>query len=215
MGRDKSRLLLGEQTFAEIIARTLFSVTGRVKLIGAAAEDAASAGDSLRAWPHAADAHFGCGPLAGVHTALSVCRRPWAVIVACDLPFITAGALRALATRRVDYEAVVPLQNVPCPNASPKGASPAGTQRQFFSPQPLCALYAREPCLEVVTDLIDAGERRAQFLAERVRTYYVEESSLGGPTHLLFNINTLGEYEAARRLNASSADENGAEKFTL
>src|SRR5688572_18613960 len=42
------------------------------------------------------------GAPGGVHAALVAARTPWVVAVACDMPFVTPGVLRALLDARGD-----------------------------------------------------------------------------------------------------------------
>src|SRR6185295_4885070 len=102
MGTDKSQLLIDRQTFAERISETLFKLTDSVTLVGRELENS-----SL---PSVADVYPQWGALGGLHAALSACRRDWAIVVACDLPFVTAGLFSSLASLRLDHEAVVPTQ---------------------------------------------------------------------------------------------------------
>jgi molybdopterin-guanine dinucleotide biosynthesis protein A len=53
------------------------------------------------------DATSGIGPLAGLAAGLGVARTPWCLIVACDMPDITAALVdRILAMRRDELDAV-------------------------------------------------------------------------------------------------------------
>ena len=50
----------------------------------------------------------GAGPLAGVDAALASMETPWAVVVACDMPYVTSAAIRALQIEaRGSVQAVV------------------------------------------------------------------------------------------------------------
>src|SRR6266699_1655303 len=84
MGTDKSRLLLGGQTFVEQIARELLQVAESVTLVGRKSDKGELKLPSTR------DLHKHWGALGGLHAALSACQSEWAAVVACDLPFITA-----------------------------------------------------------------------------------------------------------------------------
>src|SRR5229473_3559277 len=90
MGRDKSRLLFGGQTAVERIAAELRSATSRVSLVGS--------GNSSPDFKVVPDLHTSWGALGGIHAALSACRTNWALIVACDTPFITRDLLLRLQT---------------------------------------------------------------------------------------------------------------------
>ncbi len=84
MGTDKALLTLGGLTFIEIIARTLIRIVGDVMI---------SAGDVSKYrrfnFPVIPDVHPGCGPLGGIHAALSSAPGEGALIVSCDMPLIT------------------------------------------------------------------------------------------------------------------------------
>src|SRR6476469_8909855 len=141
MGTDKSQLLIERQTFAERIAETLLQVADSVTLVG-------GLGSSL---PRVADVYPQWGALGGLQAALAACKAEWAIVVACDLPFVTAELFSFLAGKRLDHDAVVPIQ-------------------LDGRPQPLAALYRVDPCLKRATELIEAGRRRPLDLIEAVKT---------------------------------------------
>ncbi|WP_127534329.1 molybdenum cofactor guanylyltransferase [Paenibacillus kobensis] len=56
------------------------------------------------------DFYEGCGPLGGLHAALSLAKHSAVWAVGCDMPFISADAARLLLSRKQDgFDAVVPL----------------------------------------------------------------------------------------------------------
>jgi molybdopterin-guanine dinucleotide biosynthesis protein A len=175
MGTDKSQLLIDRQTFTERISETLLQLTDSVTIVGKQPE-----GSTL---PSVEDVYPQWGALGGLHAALTACRRDWAIVVACDLPFVTAELFSFLASLRLDHEAVVPIQ--------PDGR-----------PQPLAALYRVDPCRERATELIEAGRRRPLDLLEAVKTRWVsfdEIRNLEQAEKFFVNINTPSDYyEAAR-----------------
>lgn len=177
MGTDKSRLLLENQTFVERIGATLLTVTDTIRLVGGS--------DNLKL-PVVADVYPQWGALGGLHAALSACRRDWAMVVACDLPFVTSELFRTLASLRADHDAVVPIQ--------PDGR-----------PQPLAALYRVDPCAQRATELIETGRRRPLDLLQSVRTRWVdftEISNLAQAERFFVNINTPEDYyDIVRGLN--------------
>jgi len=175
MGTDKSQLLIDRQTFAERIAETLLKVTDSVTVVGRPLEDS-----NL---PSVPDVYPQWGALGGLHAALAACRRDWAIIVACDLPFVTAELFQSLSSLRLDHEAVVPIQ--------PDGR-----------PQPLAALYRVDPCRQPATKLIEAGRRRPADLLEAVDTRWVsfdEIRNLEQAEKFFVNINTPSDYYEATR----------------
>jgi molybdopterin-guanine dinucleotide biosynthesis protein A len=175
MGTDKSQLVIDQQTFTERIAETLFAVTDSVTLVGSVLDDS-----SL---PKVPDVYPHWGALGGLHAALAAAEREWAVVVACDLPFVTRELFLFLAALRLDHEAVVPLQ-------------------EDKRPQPLAALYRVDPCSERAEALIKAGRRRPFDLLETVNTRWVafdEIRNLDQAESFFVNINTPEDYDAAIR----------------
>ncbi|HEV2836145.1 MAG TPA: molybdenum cofactor guanylyltransferase, partial [Pyrinomonadaceae bacterium] len=131
-------------------------------------------------YPSVADVYPGWGALGGLHAALAACRADWAIVVACDLPFVTAELFKYLASLRESHDAVVPLQ-------------------LDGRPQPLAALYRTEPCLKRATELIEAGRRRPVDLLELVNTRWVpfsELTNLDQAEKFFVNINTPDDYDA-------------------
>lgn len=176
MGTDKAHLRLGAQSFTEKIADALSSITDAIRVVGAQAQG--------NAWEIVPDVHSEWGALGGLHAALDACRRPWAAIVACDLPFVTGELFQRLASLRENFEAIVPVQ--------------ADGRRQ-----PLCALYRRTDCLPFVEELIATGERRPRALLERVNTRYVapfELADLKGAELFFTNVNTPEDYARAKTI---------------
>ncbi len=176
MGTDKSRLLIDEQTFTERIAETLLKVTDSVTVVGQLV-------DSLRL-KTAEDVYPQWGALGGLHAALTACKREWAIVVACDLPFVTCDLFMRLTSLRAGHEAVVPVQ-------------------LDGRPQPLSALYRTDPCQRRATELIEAGQRRPLDLLQVVNTRWVpfwEIRDLDQAGEFFVNINTPDDYyEATRR----------------
>ena len=163
MGTDKSQLRFENETFTERIRRTLLGLTDSITVVRA---------DQ--------DIYPGWGALGGVHAALSACTTEWAIVVACDLPFVTAELFEYLASLRTDHETVVPIQS-------------------DGRPQPLAALYRIEPCLARATELIQTGHRRPLDLLELVNTRWVpftELTNLDQAERFFVNINTPYDYDA-------------------
>jgi molybdopterin-guanine dinucleotide biosynthesis protein A len=175
MGTDKSQLLIDRQTFTERIVETLLTVTDSITLVGRTPESSSlpSVGDIYPQW----------GALGGLHAALTACKREWAIVVACDLPFVTAEMFLSLAALKLDHEAVVPIQ--------PDGR-----------PQPLASMYRVDPCRQRATELIEAGRRRPLDLLEAVNTRWVsfdELRNLEQAERFFVNINTPSDYYEATR----------------
>ena len=196
MGKDKAALVFEGQTFVEHIARELLPVSSSVKLVGtlsgsekpkarlkAELQTDLAPHDEFEIVP---DVYPAWGALGGVHAALAACTAPWALVVACDFPFVTTELFQRLASLREDADAVAPVQHDEIP-------------------QPLCTLYRQAPCLDVATELIKSGERKPIALLQSVRTRWVSFSELSNLTdanHFFDNINTPEDYA---RLSSDSA----------
>jgi len=172
MGSDKSQLLVQDQTFTHKIAESLLGFAESVTLVAPRHNDPK--------YPSVPDIYPGWGALGGLHAAVAACRTDWTIVVACDLPFVTAELFKYLASLREGHDAVVPVQ--------PDGR-----------PQPLSALYRTEPCLKRATELIEAGRRRPLDLLELVNTRWVpfsELTNLDQAEKFFVNINTPDDYDA-------------------
>jgi len=145
--------------------------------------------------PIRADRVPGLGPLAGIEAALRWAAErggAGALCVSCDLPFASAGLLRALAERGDGAHAVVP--------ESPRG----------HGIEPLCAWYpvAALPAVERALDSDDRSLRALLSSVETVRVPLEVVRRFGDPDVLFFNVNTRDDLaraeELARRIDASS-----------
>jgi molybdopterin-guanine dinucleotide biosynthesis protein A len=176
MGRDKAQLLLDGLTFVQRISDELSAVVPHVWLVGAR--------ESFSSLKNIADIHQQWGALGGIHAALTAAEATWAIVVACDLPFVTSELFSTLGGFAGDgLDAVVPLQ--------PDGR-----------PQPVCALY-RRTCLPEIDRLVAAGEHTPRALLQKVRTRYLEFAELGhldGANNFFFNVNTPEDLRKAEAL---------------
>ncbi|MFZ0061661.1 MAG: molybdenum cofactor guanylyltransferase, partial [Pyrinomonadaceae bacterium] len=167
MGRDKSRLVIEDETFVERIAHELAPVTAQVFVVGR--PEQLDLGLKI-----VHDVHPQWGALGGVHGALVNCAAAWALIVACDLPQVKASLFERLLSLREGFDAVAPVQ-------------PDGRR------QPLCAVYRVAECLPRAAALIESGERKPVALLQSVMTRWVqftELADLPGADDFFDNINT-------------------------
>ena len=184
MGTDKSQLVIDGQSFVERIAKELGAASSSTKVVG---NNTAASQLSL---PAAPDIYPQWGALGGVHAALSNCSAEWALVVACDFPFVTRELFGRLASLRDDFDAVAPIQG-------------------DGIPQPLCALYRVEPCLGRAEQLIKSGERKPVALLQSVHTRWVsfdELADLERANHFFDNINTPEDYARLSEKGLSTDD---------
>lgn len=174
MGIDKSRLMLNGQSFVARIAGELCAATSSVAIVG---NNGSPTGSTIEL-PTFPDIYPQWGALGGVHAALYACSANWALVVACDFPFVTRELFARLIGLREDVDAVAPIQS-------------------DGIPQPLCALYRVDPCRECAELLIKSGERKPVALLQSVETRWVsfaELSDLEGADGFFDNINTPEDY---------------------
>lgn len=177
MGRDKALLRLpnGQPLIAHLYA-TLAAVCDDVVLVGG---DPARFGGLRIQIPWAPDAAGGEGPLAGILGAFAVVRHDACVVVACDMPFVTAQVVAVMAEELGDCDAL----------AYPRGDS--------F--EPLLAIYRRS-CVPTLRALL--GERdyraRALFLHVQGRALSLRAVASVDPNGLAaVNLNTPQDLERA------------------
>lgn len=181
MGKDKSRLQMEGQTFVQRIARELEQVSPKVSQVGRPEQ-------AISELPLVLDVYHQWGALGGVHGALAACNAEWALIVACDLPQVTASLFNRLLNLRQGFDAVAPLQ--------------VDGRRQ-----PLCAAYRVAACLPQAETLIESGERKPIALLQSVSTrwvQFIELADLPGAKDFFDNINTPQDYQ-----RISQADQIG------
>ena len=130
MGRDKARLPFRGSDLVSAVAGAVARAAGNVTLVGH---------PELPAIP---DRYPGEGPLGGILTALHHTSTDWNLIVACDMPEVTADFLKGLLARAMWSPADVLL---------PYG--PEGL------PEPLCAVYRRR-ARAVMSHHFAGGARR-------------------------------------------------------
>jgi len=179
-GRDKSGLVVEGRT---ILSRQIAALSGvapdmdiDVMLVGGPASRAPG---STR---YVTDIVPGCGPLSGLHAALSSAHYDATVLLACDMPFVSAPLLRHLLSLAGEAE------------AGPDIVVPQ-TERGYH---PLCAVYTRA-CLEPAARRLARGDFTLAAMFDEMRVRVVTADALeafGDPDRLLANVNTSIEYRA-------------------
>ncbi len=146
MGRDKGLLPFRGNTLVESVAREVEEAAGSVALVG---NPAAYGHLGI---PFIPDTYPGEGPLGGILTALQVTPADWNLVVACDMPGITAAFLRKLleAAGNLGVDAVFP-------------AGPAKL------PEPLCAVYHRRS-RQALYQAFAGGVRKVTAACEGLHT---------------------------------------------
>jgi molybdopterin-guanine dinucleotide biosynthesis protein A len=124
------------------------------------------------------DRFEGCGPLGGIHAALLDARHDTVLVLACDMPYVTAPLATHLLGLAAEAALVLP--------------------RVDDRYHPLCAVY-RRACAEPIARRLAARQLKIVDLVEDVRTRVVTEVELerfGDVHRLLSNLNTPLDYAA-------------------
>jgi molybdopterin-guanine dinucleotide biosynthesis protein A len=168
-GRDKSALLVDGRTILDHQIAALAPAVDQVVIVG-----------GERATVH--DIVPGCGPLGGLHAALTAARGDAVLLVACDMPYLSTPFLAHLLSLAAGVDIVVPQ-----------------TERGYH---PLCAVYTRA-CLEPAAARLADRRLRMRELVGSMRTRVVpidEIRRFGDPDRLLANVNTPAEYAGLETL---------------
>lgn len=188
-GHDKSALVVGGQTILERQVFVLSQLTSDILLVGAHHVQTPAVNVAVR---RISDRIPDCGPLGGLDAALAECGSETLIVLACDMPFVTAPLLAdmaARAERQPGVQAVVPR-----------------TKRGYH---PLCAVYTRGCRPLISRHLADKRLKLVELIERLERSDHgsvlpVTEPELevfGDPARLLANVNTPGEYEELEALS--------------
>jgi len=188
MGEDKAWLTLGGRPMIEHVLAAAQPVVDRLAVVINASNPKAEAYRHLAArWDAEVlhDLHEHRGPLGGIHTALVNCGAgESALVLACDLPFLTSEFLAWLCQKHQSgaAQATVPLD-------------------QSNRLQPLVAVYDRS-CLPAIEEMLATDQLKVDRLYERITTQFIELGESDCPTtdeRLFSNLNSPEDYQSAIR----------------
>lgn len=144
--------------------------------------------DSLRQFAGARlvfDATPHAGVLPALASGLDAARGELCLVVACDMPFVSARLFRRLLELQAESDADVVIP------------------RTADSFEPMHAVYRRATVLAAIQAALERGEQRmiSYFRSVRVREVEAGEYTAADPTGLaFFNVNTPEDLAHARRL---------------
>lgn len=176
MGADKAFLNLDGRTLLARAIDSIRSVTSDIRVVGDSKKFSTFA-------PVIEDQFPGCGPLAGIHAALSSSGSDLNLILAVDLPFVSAALLEFLISFAENSSAIVTVPRV-------------GERLQ-----PLCAVYRRS-FATLAAAALRAEEYKIDPLFSKTETLIVEEAELqaaGFSPRCFHNVNTPAELSDASR----------------
>ncbi|MDX8392575.1 MAG: molybdenum cofactor guanylyltransferase [Mariprofundaceae bacterium] len=150
MGRDKIGILLANQSLLNHAIRNM------QPLFEALVVSVRQPREHLLC-PQLCDNGDAQGPMMGIATALGRVDTKWVFALACDMPFISAEMIVAMADKRNGRDAVVPIVDTML--------------------QPLAAFYS-QACLKPMKSQISAGQRSLKTLIGKVNAAIVSEEEL-------------------------------------
>ncbi len=173
MGEDKAQLKLHGKTLLQIAVENAQSVVAKVEIVGARRSFGTNAIEDI--FPD-------CGPLGGIHAALTHSSSDLNLILAVDLPSVEARFLNFLLEQARASSAVVTLA------------------RTNDGLQPLCAVYHRS-FGKVAEKALRERRYKIDALFPSVKTRIIEDSELrrfAFDPAMFQNLNTRAEYERAK-----------------
>jgi molybdenum cofactor guanylyltransferase len=192
-GTDKALAKLSGKSMLERTAELLASVCQDVTIVAPRGKYASAA------WPVLDDRWPGAGPLGGILTALHHLSETaptdrlslgkhgpcsFALIVGCDLPFLTKEFLTFLEDRALSSAAQVIV---------PKSSNGL---------EPLCACWCSDSAA-AVQEGFDTGGRKVTEAMKHLRMEVLDESSwkrFDKENRLFWNMNTPEDFDEARRI---------------
>jgi molybdopterin-guanine dinucleotide biosynthesis protein A len=131
------------------------------------------------------DEQPGLGALMGVYSGLKAARQPYALAVACDMPFLNLDLLGYMGSLVADQDVVIPQLG------------------ELL--EPLHAIYG-QTCLPAMKRQLDQGRRQVIAFFPEVRVRYVDEEQIRrfDPRRLSFsNVNTPEDWACVQALLAT------------
>lgn len=163
MGSDKGMLIVDGKKIIERILEAIKPVVGEIIIIS-----------NGKNYDHMGYKVYGdiikdCGPMGGIHAALSFCKTNKNLVVACDMPFLSREVLKQIINNSSDCDIAVPE----------------------FSGEvhPLCAVYSTI-CRNKFSQLLGNGEWKMKQALRHFNT-----KTISFTENYFQNINTPEEYQ--------------------
>jgi molybdopterin-guanine dinucleotide biosynthesis protein A len=121
---------------------------------------------------------IGEGPLAGIYSALKICKSEYLYVIACDMPFISIShidSLKKIICDGNDYDAVV-------------------CKRDDGFMEPFNSFYNKS-CLPSIQRHLEDGEYKMGYLLKKLNVYAITQFD----EKLFFNINYAEDLAAAEK----------------
>jgi len=176
MGQDKAAVTLNGLTLLQHALTALREVCGDVSILGRHDLYGSLA-------PVYEDIFPGCGPLSGIHAALSISKTQFNLIIAVDTPFLAPEFLSYLAQRAIESSAVVTTPEI-----------------DNYT-QPLCTVYSLD-FHSIAEQALRQGNYKIVPLFPKDRTLIIQEAELrqfAFAADMFENLNTPEDLARARR----------------
>ena len=110
LGRDKVTEPVGGIPLIDRVLQRVSSISDETVVVVDSHErfDALSLPEPIRC---AVDKYPGKGSLGGIFTGIEACESDWAIVVACDMPFLSLSVFDHMLSIRYEFDAVVPFCN--------------------------------------------------------------------------------------------------------
>ena len=178
-GRSKALLPVGDQRIIDHQIAVLRTVADELAIVTADTDRYGALG--VPVW---VDLIPDSGPLGGIYTALVNATSSHTLVVASDMPFVTALFLKYLVRVGQDVDVAIP--------------------RTTDGHQPLCACYA-STCVSVVLRHIESGTLKVTDLLSELSVHEIGPAELkpfDPDERLFFNVNTPDDYDRCVKLMA-------------
>ncbi len=180
LGTDKAFLKLAGRPLVERVVRRLVELSDDLIVVADVADRYQALELPVRL---VSDRVRGMGSLMGVYSGLGAARYRYALVVACDMPFLNAALLQYMIPLAAGYDVVIPRLNGML--------------------EPLHAIYG-QTCLPHMARLLEEHSRKITAFLDSVKVRFVEEDEIDefDPRHLSFlNVNTLEDWQRVQSLN--------------
>ena len=178
MGTEKALLKVGSNFIIERICAALRKVSGEIIIVTSEPDKYACFGDKA-----ISDIMPGHGPLGGIHAGLASAAHPFALITACDMPFVSAGIAAFIINHAAGYDAVVPFY---------KGY-----------PEPLFALYSNS-CVKIIEGMLHNNLNKITGFYDQIKVNFLNEQKMletePNLDKIFFNVNTPEDLKKAQTM---------------
>jgi molybdopterin-guanine dinucleotide biosynthesis protein A len=186
LGQNKALQVIQGKSLIQWVADRLTTLSREIIIVTAHGE-AIPCSSTVRI-KTVADINLGKGSLVGIYSGLVASSSARAIVVGCDMPFLSIGLLDYMTQVSSTFDVVIP--------------------RIRDKLEPLCALYSKI-CLAPIKELLEQNELKISRLLSTVKVKYVgkEEVDTFDPEHLsFFNVNSRDDLEKARALAAQKPE---------